>query len=252
VAGDGVRDEKLKVLRALQPITGGQARTHTVRGQYTAGLIDGEPVPGYQDELSEQGGRGGPEGALSSTETFAAIRADVHNMRWRGTPFYLRTGKRLDRHRSEIVVVFKSVPHSIWPGLEDAMTPNQLVIRLQPDDGLQLSMMAKEPGPGGIRLRPVSLDLAFAEQFGGRTPDAYERLLMDVVRGNPTLFMRRDEVEAAWAWTETILQGWQAHGAALHQYPAGTAGPAAGTAGPAAGTALIERDGRRWHHEAAS
>ena len=106
-------------------------------------------------------------------------------------------------------------------------------------------MMAKEPGPGGIRLRPVSLDLAFADQFGGRAPDAYERLLMDVVRGNPTLFMRRDEVEAAWAWTESILAGWQAPGAALHQYPAGTAGPAAGTA-------LIERDGRRWHDEEAS
>jgi glucose-6-phosphate 1-dehydrogenase len=236
VAGDGVRDEKLKVLRALQPITGGQAAAHAVRAQYTAGLIGGQPVPGYTDELG---------GAPSSTETFAAVRADVHNLRWRGAPFYLRTGKRLDRYRSEIVVVFKSVPHSIWPGLEDAMTPNRLVIRLQPDDGLHLSMLAKEPGPGGIRLRPVSLDLTFAEQFGGRAPDAYERLLMDVVRGNPTLFMRRDEVEAAWAWTESILHGWQAPGAALHQYPAGTAGPAAGTA-------LIERDGRRWHDEAPS
>ena len=237
VAGDGVRDEKLKVLRALQPITGAQAATHTVRAQYTAGLTGGQPVPGYADEL------GGT--AASSTETFAAVRAEVHNLRWRGTPFYLRTGKRLDRSRSEIVVVFKSVPHSIWPGLQEAMTPNRLVIRLQPDDGLQLSMLAKEPGPGGIRLRPVSLDLAFAEQFGGRAPDAYERLLMDVVRGNPTLFMRRDEVEAAWAWTESILQGWQEPGAPLGQYPAGTSGPADGLA-------LIERDGRRWHDEAAA
>jgi glucose-6-phosphate 1-dehydrogenase len=236
VADDGVRDEKLKVLRALQPITDGRARTHAVRAQYTAGVIGGQPVPGYADELG---------GAPSSTETFAAVRADVHNMRWHGTPFYLRTGKRLDRQRSEIVVVFKAVPHSVWPGLEEAMTPNRLVIRLQPDDGLQLSMLAKEPGPGGIRLRPVSLDLTFAEQFGVRAPDAYERLLMDVVRGNPTLFMRRDEVEAAWAWTESILQGWQEPGAPLGQYPAGTSGPADGLA-------LIERDGRRWHDEAAA
>jgi glucose-6-phosphate 1-dehydrogenase len=235
VAGDGVRDEKLKALRALQPITASQAPTHTVRAQYDAGSIGGQPVPGYRDELG---------GAVSSTETFAAVRAEVHNMRWRGTPFYLRTGKRLDRHRSEIVVVFKSVPHSIWPGLDDAMTPNRLVIRLQPDDGLQLSMLSKEPGPGGIRLRPVSLDLTFAEQFGRRAPDAYERLLMDVIRGHPTLFMRRDEVEAAWAWTEPILQGWQASGTPLHHY-------AAGTTGPPAATALIERDGRRWHQEAA-
>jgi glucose-6-phosphate 1-dehydrogenase len=234
VAGDRVRDEKLKVLRAMRPITASRACTHTVRAQYTAGLADGQSVPGYRDEL---------HGSPSHTETFAAVKAEVHNMRWRGVPFYLRTGKRLDRHRSEIIVVFKSVPHSIWPGLDDAMTPNRLIIRLQPDDGLRLSMLAKEPGPGGIRLRPVSLDLTFAEQFGRRAPDAYERLLMDVVRGNPTLFMRRDEVEAAWAWTEPILHGWQACAAPLHHYPAGTAGPAAASE-------LIERDGRRWHHEA--
>jgi glucose-6-phosphate 1-dehydrogenase len=233
VADDGVRDEKLKVLRALQPITASQAHTRAVRGQYTAGRIGGQAVPGYREELGE----------ASSTETFVAVKAEVHNLRWRGTPFYLRTGKRLDRHRSEIVVVFTSVPHSIWPGLNDAMTANRLVIRLQPDDGLQLSMLAKEPGPGGIRLRPVSLDLTFAEQFGRRAPDAYERLLMDVVRGNPTLFMRRDEVEAAWAWTEPILDGWRGTDAPLREYPAGSAGPAAAMM-------LVERDGRRWHHEA--
>lgn len=235
VADEGVRDEKLKVLRALQPVTASRASTHTVRAQYTAGLIDGQPVPGYADEL---------DGAPSGTETFVAVKAEVHNMRWRGTPFYLRTGKRLDRHRSEIVVVFKAVPHSIWPGIKT--TPNRLVIRLQPDDGLRLSMLAKEPGPGGIRLRPVSLDLTFAEQFSRRAPDAYERLLMDVVRGNPTLFMRRDEVEAAWAWTEPIGDSWHQSGAPLlHRYRAGTAGPAAATT-------LIERDGRRWHHELVS
>lgn len=163
VAGDTVRDEKLKVLRALRPVTAMQSRTHTVRGQYAAGLIAGRPVPGYQDEL---------DGVPSRTEAFVAVKAEVHNMRWHGVPFYLRTGKRLDRHCSEIVIVFKSVPHSIWPGLDEAMTPNRLVIRLQPRDGLRLRMLAKEPGPGGIRLRPVSLDLSFAEQFGHRTPGA--------------------------------------------------------------------------------
>ncbi len=234
VAGDTVRDEKLKVLRALRPVTAMQSRTHSVRGQYAAGLIDGQPVPGYQDEL---------DGVPSRTETFVAVKAEVHNMRWHGVPFYLRTGKRLDRHSSEIVVVFKSVPHSIWPGLAEAMTPNRLVIRLQPRDGLRLFMLAKQPGPGGIRLRPVSLDLSFADQFGHRPPDAYERLLMDVVRANPTLFMRRDEVEAAWTWTESILHGWQASGAPLHAYPAGGAGPAAAMA-------LIRRDGRHWHEDA--
>jgi glucose-6-phosphate 1-dehydrogenase len=233
VADDGVRDEKLKVLRALQPISASWAREHTVRAQYTAGLIGGQPVPGYQDELD----------APSHTETFAAVKAEVHNMRWRGMPFYLRTGKRLERHGSEIVVVFRAVPHSIWPGLDGAMTANRLVIRIQPDDGLRLSMLAKEPGPGGIRLRPVDLDLTFAEQFGSRAPDAYERLLMDVVRGHPTLFMRRDEVEAAWAWTEPILHHWQATDVPLHRYPAGAAGPAAAAE-------LIERDGRHWHQGA--
>jgi glucose-6-phosphate 1-dehydrogenase len=236
VANEGVRDEKLKVLRALQPITASGAGTCTVRGQYTSGLINGQPVPAYRDEL---------DGAPSRTETFVAVKAEVHNLRWRGTSFYLRTGKRLDRHRSEIVVVFKSVPHSIWPDI-DPTTPNRLVIRLQPDDGLRLYMLAKEPGPGGIRLRPVSLNLTFAEQFTGRAPDAYERLLMDVVRGNPTLFMRRDEVEAAWAWTESITHSWQESGAPLMQRYR------AGTAGPSAAAELIERDGRRWHGDLTS
>src|SRR5439155_26319731 len=151
--------------------------------------IDGRAVQRYVEEL---------EGRPSSTETFVAVKAEVHNWRWRGVPFYLRTGKRLDRRASEIVVVFKRVPHSIWPDVDLDMTPNRLVIRLQPDDGVRMHMLAKEPGPGGIRLRPVSLNLNFAEQFAGRAPEAYERLLMDVIRGNPTLFMRRDEVEAAW------------------------------------------------------
>jgi glucose-6-phosphate 1-dehydrogenase len=234
VANDGVRDEKLKVLHALRPITEGLSRTDSVRAQYTAGVIDGRFVPGYLDEL---------DGAPSSTETYVAIKAEVHNLRWRGVPFYLRTGKRLARRTSEIVVEFKQVPHSIWPGLHDAMTPNRLVIRLQPDEGVRLYLLAKEPGPGGIRLRPVSLDLSFAEQFDTHVPDAYERLLMDIVRGHPTLFMRRDEIESAWIWVEPILRDWQAGDVPLHHY-------LAGSAGPSAANTLIERDGRRWHEEA--
>ncbi|MGC9666019.1 glucose-6-phosphate dehydrogenase [Planosporangium sp. 12N6] len=233
VTDDGVRYEKLKVLRALHPVTDARAATHTVRAQYEAGVVDGRPVPGYRDEL---------DGAESATETFVALKTEVHNLRWRGVPFYLRTGKRLDTRRSEIVVAFKPVPHSIWPGLESAMTPNRLVIRLQPDEGIRLSMVAKQPGPGGVRLRPVSLGLNFADHFPGRTPEAYERLLMDVVRGNATLFMRRDEVEAAWEWTESILHAWHAGHGPMHRYPAGSDGPAAARE-------LIESDGRHWNED---
>jgi glucose-6-phosphate 1-dehydrogenase len=233
IDNDGVRDEKLKVLQALQPIRGGQVTSSTVRAQYCAGLIEGRPVPGYLEELA---------GRASSTETYVALKAEVHNWRWRGVPFYLRTGKRLDRRASEIVVVFKRVPHSIWPDVDEGMTPNRLVIRLQPDEGVRMHILAKEPGPSGIRLRPVSLNLSFAEQFDGRAPEAYERLLIDVVRGNPTLFMRRDEVEAAWRWAEPVLRGWERVGDAPKRY-------AAGTGGPSAASTLIERDGRYWHEE---
>ena len=137
-----------------------------------------------------------------------AIKAEVQNWRWAGVPFYLRTGKRMERRCSEIVIQFKAVPHPMFPGSEGANEPNRLVIQLQPDEGMKLHMTAKEPGPGGIRLRPVSLDLSYAQAFNRHSPDAYERLLMDVVRGNPTLFMRRDEVEAAWRWVEPVLDRW--------------------------------------------
>ena len=176
----------------------------------------------------------------SMTETFAAMRVEVQNWRWAGVPFYLRTGKRMDRRRSEIVIQFKPVPHPMFPGAEGTNEPNRLVIGLQPDEGMQLHLTAKEPGPGGIRLRPVSLDLDYAHAFHERSPEAYERLLMDVVRGNPTLFMRRDEVEAAWAWAEPVLDAWASAGKRPRPYPAGTTGPTAATT-------LIERDGRSWY-----
>jgi glucose-6-phosphate 1-dehydrogenase len=231
---DAVRDEKLKVLQALRPMTAADVARWTVRGQYTAGLVDGAPVPGYRQEL---------DGALSRTETFVALKAEVANWRWAGVPFYLRTGKRMHTRTSEIVIGFRPVPHSIFPPGAGLIMPNRLVAHLQPDESVRLHVMAKEPGPGGLRLRPAPLNLSFAEAFQTRAPEAYERLLMDVVRGNPTLFMRRDEVEAAWAWVEPILQGWEAGGELPKPYPAGTTGPSAAIA-------LIEREGHTWLEEA--
>jgi glucose-6-phosphate 1-dehydrogenase len=233
---DAVRDEKLKVLQALKPIEGPQLRELTVRGQYAAGASNGQPVPGYLDEIGRAGG--------SDTETFVAIKAEVENWRWAGVPFYLRTGKRLPARVSEIIVQFRCVPHLIFPGLHNEVVANRLAIRIQPDEGMQLLTMSKVPGPGGMRLRRAPLDLNFAETFQTRSPEAYERLLMDVARGNPTLFMRRDEVEAAWRWIEPILGGWAAQGDRPRPY-------IAGSWGPSASAALIARDNRSWAEEMA-
>ena len=238
LAADAIRDEKLKVLRALRPIENGNAAQYTVRGQYKAGAVDGRAVPGYAQEL----------GAQSHTETFVALKAEVKNWRWAGVPFYLRTGKRLAERVSEIVVTFRQVPHSIFEDLTEQdpssrLAPNKLVLRLQPDEGVKLWLMNKVPGPGGLRLRHVPLDMSFAAAFGGRQADAYERLLMDVVRGNPMLFMRRDEVDAAWKWIDPIRAAWAAGAEAARPYTAGSWGPSAAVA-------LIERDGRTWHEDA--
>jgi glucose-6-phosphate 1-dehydrogenase len=230
---DRVRDEKLKVLRALRPMAPHEIATTTVRGQYAAGAVDGRPVPGYLADLGEPSG----------TETFVALKAEVQSWRWANVPFYLRTGKRLPQKVSEIVVQFRALPFSIFPPAAADLTPNRLVIRLQPEEGMRLEMMTKEPGPGGMRLTPTGLAISFEETFGLRYPDAYERLLMDTVRGNATLFMRRDEVEAAWAWVEPILEAWAARPDPPRPYPAGSWGPTAAIA-------LIERDGRTWHEEA--
>ncbi len=229
---DAVRDEKLKVLRSLGSLV--QSRDGAVvRGQYAAGAIDGQAVPGYADEL------GGD--ARSRTETFVAMKLALANWRWAGVPFYLRTGKRMARKASEIVVQFKPVPHSIF-GEGAPLLANRLVVRLQPNEGITLQLMTKEPGPGGLRLRSVPLDLSFAETFSTRFPEAYERLLMDVVRGNTTLFMRRDEVEAAWSWIDPAIREWEKSADTPKPY-------VAGSWGPSAATALIERDGRTWHEE---
>lgn len=228
---DAVRDEKLKVLRSLKRINGSEAQKVTVRGQYRAGASQGGAVKGYLEELGN---------SESDTETFVAIKAEIGNWRWAKVPFYLRTGKRLAVRCSEIVVAFKPIPHSIFDDSAGAVEANQLVIRLQPDEGVRQWIMIKDPGPGGMRLKHVPLDMSFAESFKERNPDAYERLLMDVVRGNQTLFMRRDEVEAAWAWIDPIIAAWEENGQKAQGYTAGTWGPSSSIA-------LIERDGRTWH-----
>ena len=225
---NAIRTEKLKVLSALRRIDAKDAAAKTVRGQYRAGLIDGAKVPGYAEEV----------GKPSRTETFVAIKADVDNWRWAGVPFYLRTGKRMTTRRSEIVIQFKDTPVPIFgPG---AGSPNKLVLRLQPDEGVRLWLNMKEPGPGGLRVKTAPLDLSFAEEFGGaRYPDAYERLLMDVVRGNLSLFMRRDEVDAAWTWADALLAAWNENGGEPNPY-------AAGSNGPTQSALLMDRDGRAW------
>ncbi|MBB3276363.1 MULTISPECIES: glucose-6-phosphate dehydrogenase [Pseudoxanthomonas] len=230
---DAVRDEKLKVLRSLRPITADEISHMTVRGQYRAGAVNGMAVPGYLDELGREDSR---------TETFVALKAEVDNWRWAGVPFYLRTGKRLPERVSEIVIAFKQIPHSIFEHGAGPVMGNKLVLRLQPDEGVKLWLMIKDPGPGGLRLQHVPLDMSFAEAFGVHQPEAYERLLMDVVRGNPTLFMRRDEVEAAWKWIDPILGAWENQRETPKPYTAGSWGPSAAVA-------LVERDGRTWHED---
>jgi len=228
----GVRDEKLKVLRALKPFTRADVDHKIVRGQYRAGASNGGAVPGYLEEIESSTG-------TSKTETFVAIKAEIENWRWAGVPFYLRTGKRLAMQASEIVIQFRDVPYSIFSKEAGTLAANRLVVRLQPDEGVQLSLMTKNPAPGGLHVREAPLNLSFADTFKVRSPGAYERLLMDVVRGDATLFMRRDEVEAAWAWIEPILEAWQAQPEPPKPY-------AAGSWGPSAAIALIERDGRTW------
>jgi glucose-6-phosphate 1-dehydrogenase len=221
---DAVRDEKLKVIRALDPVS----PRDIVRGQYRA---NGDR-PSYAQEA------GNP---ASSTESFVAMKLHVSNWRWANTPFYIRTGKRLRARMSEIAVVFKDPPHLIF-GPQEARRGNVLVIRLQPNEGMTMLVTIKEPGPGGMRLVEVPLDMSFAEALGAEAhdiADAYERLVMDVIRGNQTLFMRGDEVEAAWAWTDPVIAGWEARGERPRAYDSGGSGPEDALM-------LLHRDGRRW------
>ncbi|MDY6859549.1 MAG: glucose-6-phosphate dehydrogenase, partial [Pseudomonadota bacterium] len=221
---DAVRDEKLKVIRALDPVAPGDI----VRGQY-GGDSSG---PGYLEDV---------ENPDSLTESFIALKVHISNWRWKGTPFYLRTGKRMRARTSEIAIVFKDPPHSIF-GVQERQKANVLVIRLQPNEGINLRVTIKEPGPGGMRLVEVPLDMSFKEALGPEAediPDAYERLIMDVIRGNQTLFMRGDEVEAAWAWTDPIIADWEERGDRPRPYEAGSSGPEDALM-------LMHKDGRRW------
>jgi glucose-6-phosphate 1-dehydrogenase len=231
--GDSIRDEKLKVLKALRPITRENVEEKAVRGQYAAGFFQGKPVPGY---LEEEGGN-----PASATETFAALRVDIDNWRWAGVPFYLRTGKRMAAKRSEVVIQFKALPHNIFQASYRKLPANRVIIKLQPDEGVEIEVLNKVPGLGkGVHLQKSTLDLSFSETFKSvRIPDAYERLLLEAMQANPALFIRRDEVEQAWTWIDSIQQAWRGLEEPPKPYPAGSWGPPASLA-------LLSRDGREW------
>ncbi|WP_028225186.1 glucose-6-phosphate dehydrogenase [Paraburkholderia ferrariae] len=230
---DAVRDEKLKVLRSLRPMTLADIARDTVRGQYAAGAVDGKPVKGYLEEDNVP--------ADSRAETFVALRAHINNWRWANVPFFLRTGKRMQKRQSEIVIEFADLPFSIFPS-GPRNYGNRLVIQLQPEESIQLQMLAKEPG-SGMNMLPVNLNLDLQQAIPERRAEAYERLLIDVIRGRLTHFMRRDELEAAWQWVEPILSGWQELNDRPRPYTAGTYGPAASSA-------LLAREGMSWAEEA--
>ena len=230
---DSVRNEKVKVLRSLRPIGRSEIERNVVRGQYTKGVIDGQQVAGYGEE----------KGASSNTETFVAIQAHIDNWRWAGVPFFLRTGKRLPDRDTEIFIQFKPVPHSIFQGESRAdMRPNQLLIRLQPEEDIVLNVMNQAPGLSleGMRLESLPLSLSLTSKHKMRRRIAYERLIRDALHGVSTLFVRRDEVEKAWEWVGGVNDAVRKNGQAPRPY-------AAGTWGPAGAFALIEREGRAWH-----
>jgi len=234
LSADSIRDEKVKVLKALAPITAEGLTTQVVRGQYIAGYAEGKPVPGYLEEENSN--------TQSDTETFVALRADIRNWRWAGVPFYLRTGKRMPQKLSQIVIHFKEPPHYIFAPEQRLQIGNKLIIRLQPDESISLRVMTKEQGlEKGMQLRSGPLQLNFSDTYrGGRTPDAYERLLLEVMKGNQNLFVRKDEIEYAWKWCDQLIAGWKKSGDAPKPY-------AAGSWGPMSSIALITRDGRSWY-----
>jgi glucose-6-phosphate 1-dehydrogenase len=228
---DAIRDEKLKVLRALEPFTPERVARDVVRGQYRGGNVAGAMVPGYREEAKVP--------ADSTTETFVALRTHVRTWRWAQVPFYLRTGKRLAAREAQIVVNFRPVPHAIFPGADRA---NKLVIKLQPEDGLELHLLAFKGSGGNERLATVALDLDFEKAFPTERVGAYERLLLDAIAGRLALFVRSDEQEQAWRWVEPILQHWKQDADGPKPY-------AAGSWGPAAASALVARDGHSWDEE---
>ncbi|GAC1340963.1 MAG: glucose-6-phosphate dehydrogenase [Candidatus Dormibacteria bacterium] len=237
-----VRDEKVKLLRAVRPIHPEDVLQHTVRGQYAAGWVDGEQVGGYRDEEGV--------GDESLRETFVAMKLDIDNWRWAGTPFYLRTGKRLPKRATEIAIQFRRVPHSPFGGPAaiasgslppNAIDPNMLVLRIQPDEGITLRFSAKVPGQS-MRIRSVNMDFLYGSSFLRASPEAYERLLLDCMLGDATLFAREDEVEEAWRFCTAILAGWRTHPPDRLHCP----NYEAGSWGPQESHTFMERDGRGW------
>ncbi len=227
-----IRDEKMKVLRCLEPINAANAKERTVRGRYDAGAVSGQAVKGFLEEAEY--------GDADATETFVALKATINNWRWAGVPFYLRTGKRLSRRYSEIVIEFKRQPFSLFANDPNELT-NKLVIRLQPDETISMHTLNKKPGlTRSLRLQPVELHLTDDPRNKGDSYDAYERLLLDAINGDQTLFMRRDEVETAWRWIDTIIEAWEEIGMPIKSYNSGTMGPSAATA-------LTARDDRNWY-----
>jgi len=233
LSADSVRAEKLKVVKALQPINRDNIKDKTVRGQYSDGYLKGVSVPGYLNEVGAN--------TNSNTETFVAIKAEIDNWRWKGVPFYLRTGKRMTKKHSEIVIHFKEQPHNIFKDSYSDLPANKLTIRLQPDEGVELQMMNKIPGIASqMKIQENKLDLSFSETYNDeRVVDAYERLMLEVLNGNQSLFVSRDEVEAAWVWADSIIEAWQSTNEAPKPY-------AAGSWGPVSSISLIARDDRQW------
>ena len=235
MGADAVHGEKVKVLRALRPVEKNNVKTNTVRGQYAAGASGGKVVPGYSEEAG---------GEKSECETFVALRCEIDNWRWAGVPFYLRTGKRLPQRYTEVFIQFRAVPHSIYPGMTASeLKANSLIIRLQPEEYIRLIMMNKVPGltADGIHFQPLPLNLSWTDAFQGeRRRIAYERLILDAIQENKTLFVQRDEVETAWSWVDGVIDNWQAVNMLPQPY-------VAGTWGPSSAFALTERNGHTWH-----
>jgi glucose-6-phosphate 1-dehydrogenase len=211
---DAVRNEKMKVLESLRPFTKTSIKTNIVRGQYTRGIVQGKKLNSYLEDIDAYD---------SEIETFVAMKTYIDNWRWKNTPIYLRTGKRMKKKYSEIIINFKELPHNIF---QDSKYPlrNKLIIRLQPEERIELVQLSKIPGPGGYRFKPISLKLDFIDTFQDKLPDAYERLIIDVIRGNQTLFMRHDELAAAWEWIESINKNWVKE-IPLSLYESGSWGP---------------------------
>ncbi|WP_244858141.1 glucose-6-phosphate dehydrogenase [Sphingopyxis granuli] len=238
VSATAVRDEKVKLLRSLRRMSAADVKAHSVKGQYASGAVDGVAVKGYADEL----------GHASNTETFVALKAFIDNWRWKGVPFYLRTGKRMPKRQSEVLIQFKPVPHNIFARVGAAgrggdLDANMMIINLQPEENIRVTVMAKQPGldRDGVKLKEVTLDVSLSHSFAGeRRRIAYERLLLDFIEGDQTLFVRRDEVEAQWEWIDAIRDAWDAVDLAPQTYTAGSWGPSSAIA-------LIERDGASWH-----